>query len=63
MNFSSFVWVLMILVVFIDNHEAFIIHWESLGPQVCTSSTWLHVAKTPYAFAKSIHEDHLVLKY
>jgi hypothetical protein len=54
---------LMILVVLVDNHEPFIIHWESFGPQVCISLTWLHVAGTPYAFAKTIHEDHLALKY
>jgi hypothetical protein len=63
MNFSSFVWLLMILVMLADNHEPFIIHWESFGPQVCTSLTWLHVVGTPYAFAKAIHEDHLALKY
>ncbi len=53
----------MILVVLVDNHERFIIHWESFGPQVCISLTWLHVAGTPHAFAKVIHEDHLALKY
>jgi hypothetical protein len=53
----------MILVMLADNHEPFIIHWESFGQQVCTSLTWLHVVGTPYAFAKAIHEDHLALKY
>jgi hypothetical protein len=63
MNFSSFVWVLVILVVLADNHEPFIIRWKSFGPQVCTNLKWLHLAKTPYAFAKAICEDHLALKY